>query len=119
MGSCIIKVSKNRDLYMKWSSVVDNCTFIGTRQELLKEREATMDAIDRADRTGTSDRIFSSDGWDGQGNLVMETSVRNHEDGLFLRREDFEKYADLLLQGNVADAEDLLVPRFVDGTDRA
>ncbi|MFB7858723.1 hypothetical protein [Rhodococcus qingshengii] len=119
MGTCIIKVSKNRDLYMKWSSVVDNCTFIGTRQELLDNGEATPEDIDLADRTGTSARTLSEGGWESRGMLVMETETREHTEGLRLKREDFEEYTELMLKNRRKEAEDILINRFRRGIDLA
>ncbi|WP_328973323.1 hypothetical protein [Streptomyces sp. NBC_00239] len=54
MGLCIIKATLGEDLYLEWSS--DACTRVGTRAEFLASGHRP-DALDRADRTGTSDRV--------------------------------------------------------------
>lgn len=63
VGHVILKAEKDRDLYAEWSSVVDGPTFTGTREETLEfmikyygldKEERSREALERADRTGTS-----------------------------------------------------------------
>jgi hypothetical protein len=65
MGRYIIKATKDRDLYMEWSAIVDAPTFIGNRAEILDylkhEHGHSFDAVHkhherlrRADEAGTS-----------------------------------------------------------------
>lgn len=63
MGSCVIKASKDRDLYCVWSSIVEAPTFIGTRRELLRHLgPRAEERLTRADQLGTSML-----GWDTPG----------------------------------------------------
>jgi hypothetical protein len=58
MGSEIIRLHPDRDLYIRWSTVVMGVTHEGTRAELradLADRYPDIDDdLDRAERTGTS-----------------------------------------------------------------
>jgi hypothetical protein len=63
MPSYVLKADPNRDLYVEWSTIVDDATFIGTREEMLAylqtERpgggiHAPEARLHRADEMGTS-----------------------------------------------------------------
>jgi hypothetical protein len=109
MGRCIIKASRDEDLYLEWSSVVDACTMVGTRSEFLASGHRE-DALDRADRTGTSDRVAQFGGWDDESLGVGTTEHRQHEGPLILERADLAAFARLLAVGNSKEAEALLKP---------
>lgn len=102
MPSYVLKADQNRDLYVEWSTIVDDATFIGTREEILTylqtERpssgiHAPEARLQRADETGTSClwRVAGhapTGAW-GDTQLI----VRQH--GL-LRRADLALYAMLI-----------------------
>ena len=118
MGSCIIKVAPDEDLYMVWSSNVDNCTHLGTRKQITKylrkehgrsyENEITG-MFERADESGTSDRIFRHGGWDDEEVIVHNLRHLDRGCGM-LAREHFSAYANLILHDEEAAAEALTTP---------
>lgn len=91
MGYTVIKISPAEDLYMVWSSAVDNVVEVGPRsviEESILFRDSVESAavkLRRADELGSSDR--GSGTWDSPG-LV----VREDPDG-WLPREKFRAYA--------------------------
>ena len=82
MGRAIIKLSPDEDRYIIWSSVVDSHIFEGTRLQTVDflQREAAnearrnaIEALARADETGTSDQHFGTFAWDdAERHQVME-----------------------------------------------
>lgn len=74
----LLKAAPDRDLYCLWSTVVDNVTWIGTRDEALRNEHA--DRVARADTYGTSvvtrednpssDYTSREGGWDDRGFVV-------------------------------------------------
>ncbi|MFG2210925.1 hypothetical protein [Streptomyces sp. NPDC048638] len=109
MGRCIIKATHDKDLYLEWSSVVDACTMVGTRAEFLASGHRE-DALDRADRTGTSDRVAQLGSWGEDSLGVGTTEYRQHEGPLILRRADLAAFARCLAVGDSRQAENLLIP---------
>jgi hypothetical protein len=104
MPSYVLKADPNRDLYVEWSTIVDDATFIGTRDEMLhhlRRHDGAWDVsvsaaaarLSRADETGTScmwkvaghPRLGA---WDDPRLLVAQ-------DG-YLRRSDLALYAMLV-----------------------
>lgn len=59
MGRCVIKATPDEDLYLEWSSIVDACTMVRHPCRPLAAGHRP-DALDRADRIGTSDRSRTS-----------------------------------------------------------
>ena len=114
MGRMIIKVKKDEDLYMQWSSVVDNAVFTGSADELVHEYgEEALSWIGRANKFGSSSRPSSPSGpgcWEDDGLIV--TNVDTREDGSFfwLPRDRFAGYARLLNTDETTAAEALLIP---------
>lgn len=58
-----MRAAKDRDLYVEWSTIVNDCTYVGGRREMLAylAREGSVNAEDRlarADETGISARFF-------------------------------------------------------------
>lgn len=120
MGSQIIKVTPDRDLYMEWSSVVEAPTFIGTRAELaaylaepkvhyrqttIDHPEAIEERLARADETGSSGyRPFGCTWDDASGEIYQQ---RGH-----LRRDRFAEFCDRILAAQDFDLDfsDLLEP---------
>lgn len=95
MGYEIIKVGRDVDLYMEWSSIVDAPTFAGTRAETLAYLNRQADPalrdqyqpparLNRADQNGTSAFAMGS-GWDHTGHLYKQKG--------FLPRARFEAFA--------------------------
>lgn len=109
MPTIILRTAPDRDQYVLWSTIVDNVTHVGTRDEtmayLLAEHgrrhqpEATR-ALDAADATGTSDR----GGWGA------------YPVGPFLVHEAAEPGPWLLYRGDLAAYADALVDDATGGT---
>lgn len=105
MGRAIIKVSHDEDLYMKFSTIVDDITVIGTREEFLQEG-VTEQEMQRADELGSSS--YRNRGtWEAEGLEVRSPETR--ELGFYLLpREKFAEYAHLMLEDKDAEAEALM-----------
>ncbi|WP_274036667.1 hypothetical protein [Streptomyces sp. MMBL 11-1] len=110
MGRCILKATRDDDLYLEWSSIVDACTLVGTRAEVLASGRHREDALDRADRTGTSDRVALLGCWDDNHLGVGTTEHRQQEGPLLLDRADLAAFARHLADGDSRQAEMLLMP---------
>ena len=121
MGSQIIKVSRERDLYMQWSSVVDAPTALGTRNDMVTYLDETSDIrweekraadiaerLNRADETGTSSRFVPfAVGWNDKGLIFQQRG--------WLPRGQFEAFADRVranesISLDKIDFSDLLEP---------
>ena len=110
-----MKCSPDLDLYVMWSSIVDNAVWVGSRAEALHLPEFDEERLVRTDKTGTSTlrgvRGYPLAGsWDNPTILVRET-VRQDE-GVYaytLRRTDLAAYAETLDVDDV-EAEALLTP---------
>lgn len=112
MGKFVLRV-RDRDLYVEWSTVVDNAINAGDRTEMLAHLtdgipagyaplpgNSPEDRLARADETGTSMR--SGDGaWDS--NLMVGQNGT-------LRRADLGRFVDALLADDTATAYALLTP---------
>ena len=101
MPRYLMKVAPDQDLYVEWSTVVDNITWAGTREELLvfarseRWKGDVEERIARTDREGTSAMFFDEPpqegSWDDAQLLVTNDSER---DGYFwLDRADLAAYA--------------------------
>lgn len=120
MGSQIIKVSPDRDLYMEWSSIVEAPTFFGTRAETavylaepkqglhettIAHEDAVEQRLARADLTGSSAYSPLGCDWDDHGEIYQQQG--------YLPRARFGEFADrFLAAGEDAepDVSDLLEP---------
>ncbi|KFG71323.1 hypothetical protein [Streptomyces mutabilis] len=109
MGRCVIKAARDEDLYLEWSSIVDACTRVGTRADFLASGHRP-EALDRADRNGTSDCVAQLGGWDDESLGVGTTEHRQHEGPLILNRADLAAFARHLAAGHSQQAENLLIP---------
>ncbi|MBD3004710.1 hypothetical protein [Streptomyces sp. 5-10] len=89
--------------------MVDNVIAVGTRQQMLALGDATEEQLERADRTGTSDRLVRHGRWGGPGMFVLP-DFRTDADAYHLPRQLFLEYAQLVLEGRDEEAEALLVP---------
>jgi hypothetical protein len=124
MPAFILKVRTDRDLYVQWSTVVDNVVRVGTRAEFLEHLAAAEPwasdvwstdllhcpeaRLGRADDYGTSAMWPTAEepfgGW--EDDLMVE------QRGI-LPRADLEAYVDALLLADLRDPEkayELLVP---------
>lgn len=119
MPSYIVKPDPELDLYVRWSTIVDNLTAVGTRKQFDNQYKKDLlngidsewkpERFDRADLTGTS--AFHGDfGWDGGGAVVHNMSVREDRHFGWLPREKFTQYCVLYSQGKVLEAENLVEP---------
>lgn len=113
MGSQIIKVSRDVDLYMEWSSIVESPTYIGRRADLaayLAEPVATWEGtctpstelveqrLERADRLGSSGRSPFGCRWDDHGEIYEQRG--------WLPRANMETFARLLLDAGDESADE-------------
>lgn len=113
MGQCILKAAPDRDLYLIWSTVVDNAIWVGDRTALVEHlreeygRSSNFETrIARADRRGSSMLDYGFGRWDDEYLAVGEGSPM---DGWYhLRRDRLVAYAEALLAGDDAAAVALL-----------
>jgi hypothetical protein len=127
MGRYIMKV-QDRDLYVEWSSVVENYTLVGTRAEMLQylaeedEREhpgfapmpghSPEDRLARCDETGTSVRFrYPSGGRDGEWSDPIMIEQRG-----MLDRDKLGDYIDAVERED-EDAIDALIRPFENDED--
>jgi hypothetical protein len=117
MGSQIIKISRDDDLYMEWSSIVEAPTWFGTRAETLeylagndgnremRPADTHESRLARADETGSSGYRPWGCTWDYYGKIYMQRGV--------LPRSAFAEFARrwLAAEGDTEpDVADLLEP---------
>lgn len=113
MPRLVLKAAPDRDLYIEWSTVVEQAVAIGTREQMAAYLAGNADSADsveerlrRCDETGTS-AMWSPQpplegAWDDTGLIVEQTGV--------LRRSDMAAYADALLADDRQAAFALLQP---------
>lgn len=112
MGYEIIKVARDVDLYMEWSSIVEAPTFVGNRAETLAYLTRQSDPrlrdeyqpparLARADKTGTS-AFEMGCGWDDSGHIYQQQGV--------LPRARFEAFARAAVADDIATMDALLDP---------
>jgi hypothetical protein len=111
----VLKAAPDEDLYVVWSSSVDNATFVGTRAELLAGGCAPS-RLARADRYGTSSRMRTGDsdasrylGWDSLDLVVHNQPEVPSPWGNTLLRSDLGAFARARRAGDDAAAGRLLV----------
>ncbi len=117
MGRQIIKVSREDDLYMEWSSIVEAPTWFGDRSETLaylrgndgnhglSPSETYESRLARADETGSSGYRPWGCTWDDHGEIYMQQGI--------LPRSAFPEFARrwLAAEGDAEpDVADLLEP---------
>lgn len=107
MPSFIVKPTRDRDFYVRWSTVVDDVTACGSRAELLEYLtkfkpygEADPARFDRADETGTS--AVPDVGWFGWDDDVFW--LGQYEENRAVKRADLEAYAVALCSDGEQDA---------------
>lgn len=106
MGRAVIKTSPGEDLYMIFSTIVDDITMIGTRAELSDEGISDME-FEKADQFGSSSAMRRGL-WESGPLPVSRTETRNKNMWYQLKREDFSRYAHLMLEDREAEAEALM-----------
>ncbi len=96
----IIKVGRDVDFYMEWSTVVDGPTAAGTRAEMLdylppsdSPHGAPEARLARADETGSSSRVDPATRWDAAGLECASPAG-------WLPRERFEAFARAAASGD-------------------
>jgi hypothetical protein len=117
MPTFVMKVARDRDLYVGWSTVVENLVWAGTRAEALavlardipvgyepKPGNSPEDRLQRADETGTSACWYDTDPQDG----AWDDPVQIVEQRGLLRRADLARYVDLYTAGDAEGAFALL-----------
>ena len=97
MPSFIVKPDRDRDFYVRWSTVVDDVTACGSRAELTeyltlfgKPNEADPARFDRADESGTSTQGEAA-GWYGWD--YDEFWLGQYEESRAVKRADLMAYA--------------------------
>lgn len=108
MPRYILKTVPELDLYVVWSTVVDNAVLVGDRAELVQEGFA-VEGLDLADATGTSAHSGTG-GWSGEDLFVGNATTRSEDSFFWLSRGLLTEYAQLLVADRVQEAESLLVP---------
>lgn len=103
MGRIIIKADKAADLYMEWSSVVEAPTWVGTRDEALKDGFEEV-RLARADEKGSSCLDMDEGFWEDTGTIYKQQG--------WLPRENFLPFAQRFLESEpfTPDVSDLLKP---------
>ncbi len=112
MGAAIVKVDPDVDLYMRWSTVVDNATHVGTRAEmadyLTGELSASNGQAERiltdADQHGSSAYRHRAGHWGDDGFVVHNTPEG------WLPRANFAAYAQAILSDDEAAMAALVEP---------
>jgi hypothetical protein len=107
MPSILVKATPERDLYCLWSSVVDNVTWIGARDEAL--RREPIDRVERADKHGSSvilkgenaESIYTSreGGWTDNG-FVVTNIIDSPHPFYWLPRANLAAYLDAVMADN-------------------
>lgn len=106
MGQAIVKCARDRDLYLIWSSIVDNAIWVfDNREELVKHLvdegySSPGASVRRADENGSSDRAIRFAWWDDDELQVMEGAppCPDGPDGYWsIRREHLTAYAEAIL----------------------
>lgn len=107
MPTYIVKPNPDRDLYVEWSTVVENLTGVGTRAQI----GGAEDRMARADETGSSAAggMKGYRGWD-DGQFLVTNTERRDAHFFWLLRADLEAYADAYAADDVEAAERLLKP---------
>lgn len=114
MPEYIIKPNRDIDLYVGWSTVVDNVTWIAEGEEVRNTPDSSIQGadwslrVDRADANGSSDYI--NYGWWNRSDFLVHNlrSGRIERGCGLLRRDHMLLYAILLLSNNVEAAEMLV-----------
>lgn len=97
MPGHIVKPSRDRDFYVRWSTVVDDVTACGSRAELTEYLAkfhgyiaADPARFDRADESGSS-AVEGSSAWFGWDDDTFV--LRQYEEDRAVKRADLEAYA--------------------------
>jgi hypothetical protein len=126
VGRFVMKASKDDDLYVEWSTVVDDAIFVGSREEMLTHLQhedagqhpgftplpgnRAEDRLDLCDETGTSYQHKWSSGGGPEGSWD-DSTIQIGQEGTILR-DKLGEYA-LALKRNDMVARDALITQFV------
>lgn len=107
MPTFIVKPKPDVDLYVGWSTVVDNLVWVANRAGSGEDPAR----LDRADQSGTS-AMGEVVGWfDWTDAKFIVTNTQRRDAGFFfLRREDLLVYAQAYAANDTGAAEALLTP---------
>jgi hypothetical protein len=116
MPAYLMKCEPDRDLYVEWSTVVDNLTWVGSRAEALRLGQTDEERVARTDRTGTS-TLWRVEGYPQEGSwddpTILVCNTERRDEGVYsywLNRSDLTAFAEALAVDDVARAEALLAP---------
>ena len=114
MPRYILKCDRDTDLYVEWSTVVDNVTRVGTREQCIHDG-IEAERLARADKTGTSVVRFWTEGdgyhegsFEDEHLLVRNCQTIDDHGGMLLPRDRLLDYARLVYANDMAGAEVLL-----------
>lgn len=105
MGRYVIRADPEQDLYLVFSTVVDNFILIGSRDEA--SHEVSEEALAAADTCGTSS-VYGRGAYDGKTAVSILAPEPRGERWYLLARRHFADYARLILDGREAEAEQFL-----------
>lgn len=103
----IVKCQPDRDLYVEWSEVCDDVSFVGTRQEF-EGFGVPAHRLDRADKSGSSGlgHREGTYGWKDAGFLLRSSAPSHEMEFRWLPRQNLTAYAELLL-GPLTDRQEI------------
>lgn len=115
MGEFVIKANPKDDLYVIWSTVVDDVTWIGTRAQVVEHlttefgvRFNAEEHAARADENGSSVQWSRTGFWDDEAIWVMGTRPEDSVEHYELPRVNLTAYAHALLIDDIPAAQALL-----------
>jgi len=109
MARFILKTATDSDLYVEWSTIVDNLVAVGDR-EWFKSQGIDAERLDRADKTGTSCKGFEREG-DGYAfgsfadNGMILCNMQTRRGFRWLPRKNLHAYAEAVMRGDMDVAE--------------
>ena len=116
MPRFILKTATDSDLYVEWSTVVDNLVAVGDREWFISEGN-DPERLDRADKTGTSCKGFEREGdgyafgaYDDNGFILHNMETR--QGFRWLPRKNLHAYAEAVMRGDmdVAEGDEITEP---------
>lgn len=114
MPTIVVKPERNHDLYVLWSTVVDNWVFIGNREDTKAElegeqygREAGEIRLVRADQCGSSALYCDPPAFSWATNGMIVANMKTFDTCRWLPRERLLAYCEAVLFDHVDLAEAL------------
>lgn len=105
MSNLIIKVSRDEDLYVEWSTNTDNWVCCGTRDEM-KAYGITEDRLKRADSRGTSYMVGKLFSWEDEYFQVHNLPLELPSGTWNLPRKNLLKFIDIT-ENEAVDLDEL------------